>query len=657
MAYFNAETWAKWQTWLRGRWTVPVLLGVLALVCLISARELWPSDKDVRELQKFVERDVNIPPAYCVAVWLPRGLVLSAGLCAVIALVSLWGRRAIPVRAEVESVRGGRTVWGIVGAAVVLSAVLNAPRLTQGLWHDEVLTMRNVVVGRVKHDTRGVLRVMPADWQDTVFNYWLPNNHVLYSIASRVSHSLWPKDPSPTAPYFSEVGLRLPAYLAGLGALGVMALLAVRLGLREAGVVAVVLYALHPWFVRFSTEARGYSFLLLLIPALVACTVEATRTGLWRWCLATGIMQFLLLYTQPLSLHVVVPTFLSSLLLVLVHWSSGRDRITVLARLACGSLSGVMLALPLMLPLYPQMKHFLSAGTALWAVDATWLREAVCELALGMYWNNFDPKNPHGIIVSEVMASHPWLFPLCSGLAIVLLLAGSVALWRHSRTTRCLLPALLLPAVEVAALHIITGKILLPWYVMIGLPGLVFVVAMGVMALASLLTPRSVPPVWKLALGGGLACLLFGTATHSQRVLHRTLPQDPRREAAALYLPTFNPRDPRIESVLTGGIGPTMTIDLAYDPAALSIRTVEDLRAAEGNAVRTKRPLYINCPRYEYAIIRSASVMQVIEKSGTYEPIGALYGVDKEHPVRVFRFKLSPPPAPTASASVLRSPE
>lgn len=645
MVYFNVKTL------LRGRWRIPILLGVLALAFLVAARELWPTAKDLKMLRFFIEKDVNLPPAYCMAVWAPRGLLLDAALCGVLALVWWWGKRDAPPRAEVESVRGGRLVWGLIGTIVVLSAVLNAPRLTQSLWHDEVLTMRNVVVGRVKHDTKGVLRVMPAAWHDTAFNYWLPNNHVLYSLVSRVSHSLWPKDPSPTAPYFSEVGLRLPAYLAGLTALGMMTVVALRLGLREAGVIAVALFALHPWFVRFSTEARGYSFLLLLIPALLCCTVEAARTGRWRWWLAVGAAQFLLLYTQPLSLHVVVPTAMSSLLLILAHWSSARDRITMLARMTCGSLAGLMLSLPLMLPLYPQLKHFLSGGTALWAVDATWLREAVCELALGMYWNNFDADNPYGIVVGEVMARHAWMLPVCGGLAVVLLLAGSVALWRHSRTTRCLLPALLLPALEVAAFHIVTGKILLPWYVMIGLPGLALVIGSGIMAVADLVSPRALSPFWKMTAAGGIACLLFGGATHSQRLLHRTVPQDPRREAASLYLPTFNPKDPRIESVLTAGVGPTMTIDLAYDPAALSIRTVEELRSAESIAVRTKRPLYVNCPRYTYALVRSASVMNILEKSGTYEAVGKFYGVDKEHPVRVFRFKHSPPATPQPAAT------
>jgi hypothetical protein len=96
MAYFNAETWKKWQTWLRGRWGVPVLLVLLSLGFLISARKLWPSAKDVRTLQKFIDRDMNLPPAYCMAVWAPRGLLLSGGVCALIAAPSRPARRSSP---------------------------------------------------------------------------------------------------------------------------------------------------------------------------------------------------------------------------------------------------------------------------------------------------------------------------------------------------------------------------------------------------------------------------------------------------------------------------------------------------------------------------------------------------------------------------------
>lgn len=618
---------------------VPVLLAVLALALLTAAFLLRPSAEAVTKLQEFWDKGLNLPPAYCMAVWSPKGLVWDVALCAALALAWWWGRRTTAPSSEVEAVKGGQKVWMIVGAVVVLSGFLNAPRLSQGLWADEVLTMRNVVVGRVKHDTKGVLRVIPTAWHDTAFNYWVPNNHVLYSLAARVSHNLWPKDRSPTAPYFSEVGLRLPAFLAGLAALAMLAMLAIRLGLREPAVVAVALLALHPWYVRYSTEARGYSFLLLMTPALLYCTVEAARSGRWRWWLVVGVMQFLMLYTQPLSLHVVVPAALSALLLVLAHWSSNRDRMTMVARMASGSLVGAMLALPLMLPLYPQLKKFLAGATAQWEIDGTWMKEAASQFGLGMHWIDFDASNPNGVMLELVAKEHPWLMPVLVCVVLTVLLAGVVAFWRHSLTTRCLLPALLLPALELTVVHAISGKILLPWYLVIGLPGFAFLMGAGVMAMAGALTPRTWQPMWKVATAGGVACVLFGWATHNERLLLRTVPIDPRREAASLYLPTFNHKDPRIESVLTAGIGPPITVDLAYDPLALCIRSVEELREAEAIALRTNRPLFVNCPRYPFAVHRSADVLREMESSGAFDLVGNCYGADRERGIRVYRFK------------------
>ena len=85
------------------------------------------------------------------------------------------------------------------------------------LWNDEVMTMRTAIVGKVRRDSRDRLRVVPVSWMETAFNYWQPNNHVLYSLAARLSHAAWPRNSSSTAPYFQEIALRFPAYLAGLG--------------------------------------------------------------------------------------------------------------------------------------------------------------------------------------------------------------------------------------------------------------------------------------------------------------------------------------------------------------------------------------------------------------------------------------------------------
>lgn len=618
---------------------MPVGLALLAAILLAAGLALRPSPVVVQKLQKDFEAGVNLVPAYCRAVWLPRGLLIDVLLCGVLGMLWGLGKRRLTSTQECQIEKTTPLLWTAVVGIMLLSGLLNSPRLTQGLWGDEVMTMRNAVVGRVKPDSKGAMRVMPTSWSDTAFDYWQPNNHVLYSLVARVTHTLWPKSHSKTAPYFSEMALRLPAYLAGLLAIPMLALVAFRLGLHKEGVTAVILLALHPWFVRYSTEARGYAFLLLLIPALIFCILQAARTGLWRWWLLMGLTQFLLLYTQPLSLHVILPAMLSAVLLVFTRWTSSNDRRTVFLRMMGGCLVGAMLALPLMLPLYPQLQLYLRREVARWSLDGVWLRDAGSQLGLGIYWQDLDPSNSHGVVLGNVAMNYPWLIPAGLALAALIMGWGVMALWRHSRVTRCLLPVLLLPVVELTAAHALGKKVLMPWYLIIGLPGLVIVFGTGIVALSRVVAQWTPQRRWAEAVVAALACLLFGLATSQQRLLLRTVPIDPRREAASVYMPTFNPRDPQIEGIVTGGIGPPVTVDLAYDPGALCIRNTDDLHALQETAIRTGRPFFLNCPRYDFAVRRSADVMHEVEHSGAYELLGKFYGVDKERAIRVYRFK------------------
>ena len=54
----------------------------------------------------------------------------------------------------------------------------------------------------------------------------------------------------------------------------------------------LVLAALHPWHVRYSSEARGHGFLLLGIPLCFWFLQRALEDDRWRWWLGMGLAQF-----------------------------------------------------------------------------------------------------------------------------------------------------------------------------------------------------------------------------------------------------------------------------------------------------------------------------------------------------------------------------
>ncbi len=624
----------------RSVWFVPALI-VASGISFLTAWLLQPSlTEAAANIQEAIKNHKIIQPEDSVAVYLPKALLLNAGLCVVLGLAWWRGRLELstPPDGSNEKVTSTdrRLLWTVVGATMLLSGLLNEPRLRVSLWGDEVITMRDFVVGRVRRLKKNdMLHVEPVPLIETAFGYWRPNNHVLYSMAARWSQLKWPGSDSPTSTYFNEAALRLPAFIAGLAAFPMLAALALTIGWPRAGMASVVLLALHPWHVRFGTEARGYAFLLLLTPALILCIVKGARTGRWRWWLVSGIIAFLLLYSQPLSLYVILAAVFSGCLLVLTHWKAGRDRITILTRMVAGNLCGAMLALPLMLPLLPQIKPFLATRSTDWHLDLYWVYDALAEMFTGVVWHQHDPSNPYTRSWELVFGAHPWV--VVGGILLLgaVLLAGVMAFWRRGMMTRCLLPALLLPPLLLTLAGVAKGLLVVQYYLVIGLPGLVLVMAAGTTLLAEACIPRTMSAPWIPAMACGLACIPFGAATHHQREIMRLLPLEPRREAASIIHETLNLKDARFDAVISAGFWP----DKAYDPMVHTVVSSDEIKDIAATAVSMGRPFYVTCTQYNSTRGTYSEAFNFVENSGQFDRVATLYGSWEEFSIVVYRYR------------------
>ena len=185
--------------------------------------------------------------------------------------------------------------------------------------------MRRWILGesRVKDD--GTVELKKLSWRRTLWNY-TTTNHVLQSILSRLSHSAWRTLARPTGLQLNEAAARLPSYLAGILAVGAIGLLAARFGLAWEGALAAWLVAIHPWHMRFATEARGYGLVALLISVSVLLAVYTLNNGQWRWWIALAV-RFALLYTWPPALFTVLMLHLCIAISLLTEkrFSPGRD--------------------------------------------------------------------------------------------------------------------------------------------------------------------------------------------------------------------------------------------------------------------------------------------------------------------------------------------
>ena len=297
-----------WALMMFKRCSRGLLIYSLAVVLLAAGLSMtykvWHNKgRTEAKMKAAVAKGEKFPWQYYVKVYGPKAVLINCGLCVFLLAAGPWGMRKLAGRPVISPSESGRNVTVAVVALTMLGcAVWAFPRMTQGLWTDEATSMAKFMVGEYEYDKNGNWGLDPVEPDYRQFSMMTPNNHMLYSTLASLTHqALAPKPVGPQDPYFSEWALRLPAFLAGLAALASLAWLASELGFRSAGWMAVLMLALHPWLIHYMTMARGYSLIMALIPAFLAASVRAVRTGQWRWWLVSALCQVAMIDTWPLA--------------------------------------------------------------------------------------------------------------------------------------------------------------------------------------------------------------------------------------------------------------------------------------------------------------------------------------------------------------------
>jgi hypothetical protein len=175
-----------------------------------------------------------------------------------------------------------RTIFAALGIFVLALAV-RLPRMSQSLWYDEMYTL----VEYVAQPWQKVLAAHPGEY--------VPNNHVLYTMLAKLIYRT-NEDQGP-----NEALLRVPALIAGC-----LLPIALAWPLRRTSPWTALLLAivacLHPWLIAFSTEARGYSLLLLLGVLATNLLPDGRR----RWPIGYALMMAAAIYTMPIAVVLLV---------------------------------------------------------------------------------------------------------------------------------------------------------------------------------------------------------------------------------------------------------------------------------------------------------------------------------------------------------------
>jgi hypothetical protein len=528
--------------------------------------------------------------------------------------------------------RGGRAVAALAALAMLTTALMAAPRLDFSFWEDERSMVRRSIDGEYLRNDEGDLVFREVRWRDT----WLytfegaTNNHVAYSLLSRLSLGAWRAVAQPELRFASERAVRLPAFVFGIAAIGALAWLLWRIGLPWTAGFAAMFLAIHPWQMRYTSEARCYSLLLFFMPLLLGTVVAVLHRGTWRRWIAFGTAEVVLAWVYPGGVAILG---VANAVLVFELWRRHRGALRepaarwLVTSIAAAALFLLLMGVNLLIALsYYEWRHDL--------INWKFVRDALSHLWVGTDFS-FPHAPEHYAELRDVARAAPVFFRAALATTGALCLWGAVRLAVRSRAGPLLLPVLLLPApLLVLGSHLREAGIHV-WYIIFALPSLAILLGAGLEgSFAWLRPPRAAAAatiVVMLAYLGGYAWL-----SRDVRSSMRSVPIQQMRESVLMTRPSLDPFAEENLDILTVG---WQRVPEYYDPNIREVSNQKELLALLDEADRTGRELYVNYGRTNLARRRYPDLVGLVEREDLFEPVARLYGFEPRGLIRVYRYR------------------
>ncbi len=591
--------------------------------------------KAERAIEKRKMEGKTIPTESYVPVWLYKGLQINLVLVGALTMASPWlGRRrksGMQFLDKPEIKYWSRTQTAVCVLLLVYASWQNGPRLFQSMWGDEEFNASRFILDDVERQPDGSIKIEPRSWTTTLWSMRKPTNHLGYSFFARLSHeTFFQKTTDAEAPWFSEALLRAPVFLAGL-----LTLLMMMWSLRVWGLNGwwtVLYFTVHPWFVRFGVDGRGYGLVMLGITALMGITGKAVQTGRWRWWVLLGLGQFFILWSNFQSVYLLAALNLMIFVSLLDRRLTMAARWLLLARWLSGNMLTIVVILAYLTPCWPQLLEFMAKGEIHGIMDTLWWQNSLSAWFFGQPWIPvLDENNPLRFALTLSLDNLSILRVTGMIMFIGLLMYGVYKLG-CDRNQRALL-ALILGGPLLMVLHAFVGNHRpYDWYLVPFLPGLLVLMAGAFQGLVQ----------WHkraASLIMGVSFLLFLFITWVPRHHLRAYPLEASRESVASYRNITNLRNPDFEKeVISGGL---LMFTEGYDPALYRIKDVTELQALMDQADRTSKKLYMNVGFMSF--VRSSkdleAVCNVLEDTSKFEHIKSFPGLLPYTTREVYRYK------------------
>jgi hypothetical protein len=619
-------------------------LLALFLFSLHQVREMRSPSKSTWARHLAEGKDSTVAEHVEVGMW--YGAATRAVVSAALLLISFAWRKDAAQGSEPLMRLGGTPMravvfWTAAGVIVAGAAAMRLPRMSQSFWVDEADAVATYVHGQFrpikKKDPQGALSFEEVPWGHTFFSARHgPNNHVLFSVASRLCLRAWQKETDHKDFEFTEWPLRVPSLIAGLGSLLALPCLLRRWGAPATGLLASVFMAVHPWHVRYSTEARGYALALLFLPlVLLTLTLALEKRNWWRW-LMFALMEFLLMASWAGAAYPLV--FINLALVGIMLRRSARW--ALVTRWLTVSLLAAAAFISLYAPQVPQIKRY--NETHLWMkggpMDEAWFHNIVASPFTGMPYHGPTAGEPVYVSCQRLLQDSPALTVIGFCLILLASAVGLAVFWCRQRDIAALVSAVPVAAV-VSVLHFkfVIGDELRAWYLLFTLPCLSICVAAGLLAIGNLV-PRAVLSV---RLRPGVAAVLLAAIATALWPMNRALvahsPEDFRSVMAAT-------RDMH-ETFLPKGRAQVSTCWLwryaaLYDPRGeIHVRDSISLRQRMDEARAANSILFIIVGYRALVELQDADMMRLLADPAAFERIAAFPGYEPMHTLEVFQMK------------------
>ncbi len=545
-------------------------------------------------------------------------------------------------QASLPSPHNAVWVTGVLGACIV-ATLLAIPRMDLSLWGDEEHSLRQCVLGehRIDEDT-GDLYYRPHKTWENLWEYAGPNNHFLFTFLSRGALERWHDNGWQGGIYFNETLYRLPSLVAGTLTLIAVALLMRTLGFPRAGIIASWFLAIHPWFLRYMSEARGYALMMLFSTLAVLCLFKALRTSRWLWWGLFALCELLFLFSYPGALYLALTLNVAALVSITIE----RKKVPAMPQLWRWLVSNTMaaiVAIQLLAPTVPQMYLWMQRDRAKADLGLPFLQDVWAFLASGMAWHTWDSSNPLCISWQTLSNDNPLALWFLAIVPALLVLLGLVRFVCRSRVHAVIGIALLLAAPFAFVAIQAKGNILYVWYLIFALPAVAIFFALGVKTLVWVFV-RPWPNLHTsgpLAIAAAvLACFWF--ATDQQRQVVIANPVEPQRDSVLLTRPSLDPYHHTAEQIITVNVVFTTPF---YDPRAIKLEPetgTEKLSQLMAEANSEGKALYVNFGSEGLARHVYPDVMEMLDDRDNFELVEKLYGLKLQNTRLVYRYKHAP---------------